>query len=280
MEIKTEQTELMKFDPIRSWAATKVKEYSGLKIAGLDDKDGYVAVHNARMVMKEKRVEVEKMRKAIKQYYLDRGRDVDNVAKEITALIQPIETCLEEQETAVDKEKERLKILKDRTDKLPTRIEKLKNAGVEIPSEELLGMDDLAFDQRLLWEQSRIFEERAKEQAEKEVALRREQEALAAEKKAVADKIQRDRELETARKDAAAKATADEQLRQDKLAAQARAEAERVKLRLGAEAAAAPDKEKYKIYLATLRAVPVPTMSTKKYRDAITAITEAINGRQ
>ena len=94
MEIKTEQTELMKFDPIRSWAATKVKEYSGLKIAGLDDKDGYVAVHNARMVMKEKRVEVEKMRKAIKQYYLDRGRDVDNVAKEITALIQPIETCL------------------------------------------------------------------------------------------------------------------------------------------------------------------------------------------
>ena len=79
-----------------------------LMINGIDDRAGYNIVHRARMMVKDKRISVEKRRKELKADALAFGRTVDARAKQLTALLAPIETHLIKQETAVDDEKRRL----------------------------------------------------------------------------------------------------------------------------------------------------------------------------
>lgn len=82
--------------------------YMPLVVAGVDDKEGYGNVKAARSVVRSKRVEVEKTRKALKKNALEYGRKVDSEAKRITAMITPIEEHLIEQQKIVDDEKARI----------------------------------------------------------------------------------------------------------------------------------------------------------------------------
>jgi len=89
--------------------AKMAEEYMPLVINGVADIKGFKAVHDARMIVRNKRVEVEKVRKALKADALEYGRKVDGEAKRITALLEPIESHLDEQETAYNAEKERIR---------------------------------------------------------------------------------------------------------------------------------------------------------------------------
>ncbi len=53
------------------------EKYMGLTIAGINDRKGYEAVHEARMIVKRARVDVEKTRERIKADVLARGRKID-----------------------------------------------------------------------------------------------------------------------------------------------------------------------------------------------------------
>ena len=83
-------------------------DYMGLTVKGLDDKDGFEAVHKARMIVKGVRVDVEKTRKALKASALEWGRKCDSEAKKIFDKIEPIETHLTTEEEKITKEKERI----------------------------------------------------------------------------------------------------------------------------------------------------------------------------
>jgi hypothetical protein len=80
----------------------------GLKVKGLDDADGFKAVHSARIVVKGLRVDVEKRRKELKADALSWGKKVDSEAKRIFSKIEPIETHLTNEEEKITKEKERI----------------------------------------------------------------------------------------------------------------------------------------------------------------------------
>ena len=74
------------------------EQYMGLAIAGPDDRKGYLAVSEARKDVKARRVKVEHARKALNEDALTYQRTVNAEAKRITAMLEPIETYLEQQE--------------------------------------------------------------------------------------------------------------------------------------------------------------------------------------
>jgi len=73
-------------------AIAKIKaDYMSLVVKNPQDVEGYEQVHRARMDVKNRRVDIEKTRKKLKQDALDYGRAVDAEAKRITGLLEPVE---------------------------------------------------------------------------------------------------------------------------------------------------------------------------------------------
>lgn len=99
---------------IAKWA----EQYLPLKIKGIEDKAGQKKVHEARMVVKTKRIEVEKKRKELKEDALRYGQAIDKEANRIKGLIEPIETHLEAEEKAVDDALEAIRLEKVRLEEL------------------------------------------------------------------------------------------------------------------------------------------------------------------
>jgi len=81
-----------------------------LTISGVDDKDGYNAINDARKLIKEKRVAVEKKRNELNADALAYQRTVNAEAKRITSMLEPIEQELSAKTKAIDSEKERIKL--------------------------------------------------------------------------------------------------------------------------------------------------------------------------
>jgi hypothetical protein len=84
-------------------------KYGSLVIAGQSDKDGYRKVSEARSEIRVKRLEVEKTRKALVEDAVAYQRKINSYAKELTALIEPIEAHLVAELDAFEAEKERIK---------------------------------------------------------------------------------------------------------------------------------------------------------------------------
>ena len=131
MEIDFIKTELQKFNVADAVISQMATEYMPLKVSGIEDKIGLKKVHDARMVIKGKRIEVEKKRKELKESSLRFGQAVDGEAKRITKLLSPIETHLENEESIVEKEKERLQVEAEEMArrKLQDRIERLRKCN-------------------------------------------------------------------------------------------------------------------------------------------------------
>jgi len=85
------------------------ENYLPMVIDGVKDHKGFKDVHEARMVVANTRVTVDKERKAMKADALEYGRKVDCEAKRIAARLDPIETHLKTEENRVKAEKEELK---------------------------------------------------------------------------------------------------------------------------------------------------------------------------
>lgn len=106
----TTATELfpVKFD-VSTAVLSEIQKYTALKIQSLDDREGYKAVHEARMTVKNLRVQIEKRRKELKADALEYGRRVDSEAKKYFDQIEPVESHLQAEEKRVDDEKERIR---------------------------------------------------------------------------------------------------------------------------------------------------------------------------
>jgi hypothetical protein len=102
-------TELQKYNDIIPKVEELKKEYLPLKITSIDDKEGYELVKNALKFMIGKRHDIEDKRKELKADSLKFGRAVDEKAKEIQAMIAPIEEHLKSQKDRIDDEIRELK---------------------------------------------------------------------------------------------------------------------------------------------------------------------------
>lgn len=100
--------EVSKFDAIVPKVEELKKQYLPLVIKDINDKEGYSAVTTALKDMVSKRTGIENKRKELKADSLKYGKAVDDRAKELQGLIEPIETHLANEKAKIDKEKKEI----------------------------------------------------------------------------------------------------------------------------------------------------------------------------
>ncbi|MCI0537691.1 MAG: hypothetical protein L0Z50_20955 [Verrucomicrobiales bacterium] len=91
----SEKPELIQFRKQDAAIAELVAKYGNLRINGLDDKKGFADVHEARMIVKNTRVAIEKKRNELMADALECARKVDEEANRLFAMLEPIESHLE-----------------------------------------------------------------------------------------------------------------------------------------------------------------------------------------
>lgn len=173
------QTGIVKYD-ITDAAIAEMKDlYMGLIIVDLKDKEQFDAVHSARMVVKGKRIDVEKTRKGLKADALAWGKKVDAEAKRIFAKLEPIETHLEKEEKKVTDEQKRIKAEEEEKERLiiQGRVDALLEYGVALPFFEVAAMTEEEANAKIL-EVKAGFEAEKKRLAEEEAARKAEAERL------------------------------------------------------------------------------------------------------
>ena len=150
-------------------------DYMGLTINGLDDKDGFKAVEDARKHCKSVRVLASNICKAGREDAIKTQKEWIAKEKEVIGLIEITENHLSTQSDTYKKEQERVLFEAAQKAKLPTRKEKLLEIGVTIEDEKLLTLNDADFEALKNELHSQIL-------AEKAEALRLEQEKIRLEK--------------------------------------------------------------------------------------------------
>lgn len=103
-------------------------KYLGLKINGVNDKEGLAIVKEARSKVRTARTTIEKERVAAKAFYLEEGKKVDTAAKSLSSLIEPVEKHLVDQLTAVEEEQKRIEDAK-LVARLTSRMSILQTVG-------------------------------------------------------------------------------------------------------------------------------------------------------
>lgn len=127
------KNEVAKFDIKRAWIAEKKEAYSGLKIAGKDDKAGYSIAEKAWQEVRNKRLAVEKKHKELKAKYLVVGRAIDQEKNELVELIEEIEAPLKSMLVEIDNAilEEKNKAEREAQEKLQSRTVTLIEAGLK-----------------------------------------------------------------------------------------------------------------------------------------------------
>jgi len=230
------ETEIIVFN-VTDAAIQELKDkYHSLNINGIDDKDGYNAVHEARMDIKTKRTEVEKRRKKYLEGALAYQKRVNGEAKRITELLETIEATLLDKETAIDAEKDRIKAEKERASQaiLEARVRELTTFGYVVPSGLII--KDLTEDEfRLILEGAKakfeVEQARVAEQQRVEAEQRAKKEAQEKEERERLQRVAQEQEAERKRLDAL---RAEQEARDQ--AARREIEAERNRLRAEQEA--------------------------------------------
>ena len=180
MELAEIRNELVKYSATDAAIAEMGKNYLALEIKGIDDQDGYKLVHTARMEVKSKRVAVKKRGEELREDANKFRTAVIDEVKRITALLEPIESHLEQEEARVDDEKDRLKreaaekeakLLQDRVNALFTlgcRFDgnSYSYTDLVVPHALLKVCDDSQFETFVAAITERIEKEQAEKKAE------------------------------------------------------------------------------------------------------------------
>lgn len=176
--------ELKKFNLADSEIAKLKELYSSLVIAGAEDQDGYGKVDTACKFLAKKCIEVEKVRKATKDFYLKTGKAIDAEAKRITQLLMDIKTPLTEKQKVIDDIFEKIKQEAElkASNTLNYRIIELAKYNYATDTNALGSMTDEAFETELGY---------AKEEFQKELErkdkLKEDEEKLEADRKKFED---------------------------------------------------------------------------------------------
>lgn len=177
-EVEELAVELKQFDVTEEAIATMAAEFLPLVIQDVEDKEALAKVHAARMTVRDKRCRVEDRRKELVADALKHQRNVNAVAKHITAQLGQIEEHLQTEEDKVTaaKEaarKERIRIEEERMARerqaaidQALQEEKAKREEAERKTAELEANRLKAEEERRAWEE-RIRKEQADLKAER-----------------------------------------------------------------------------------------------------------------
>jgi hypothetical protein len=115
---------------IEEWS----EKANAIVVSDETQKDLMAEAREGRLLLKAKRIEVEKVRKSLKEQSLNEGRLIDSVAKYLTSLIEPAEKHLELQEKFVEiqEQNKRIKIKAERTSLLQPYLEVIDPNSIQL----------------------------------------------------------------------------------------------------------------------------------------------------
>ncbi len=213
MSAQEQTVNLVRYSIADAEIAKLAEAYMPLAVADIEDRRGYELCKAARIDIREKRLDVEKTRVALKADALRWGRKVDTEAKRLAELLEPIETHLVEQERIYTVEQDRIKAAKaeEKKRKLQDRIDAMQSLGANTNIDALQEMSDVDFLLELQAARDTWTEAEAKRKADQEAA-----DKLAAEQKALLDSLAAAKaEMEKIKAEAEAATAAAEKAKRD-----------------------------------------------------------------
>lgn len=141
------ETELQKFEVSPESLKALVEPVKGLTIASLEDRDNYVKVRESRLMLKSKRVEIEKSGKALRENAIKFQRAVIAREKELIDIIEPEEQRLKNEESKFEewKEQQRIEAERRESERIQARINHLAQFNYAIDFYEAKTMPDEEF---------------------------------------------------------------------------------------------------------------------------------------
>jgi len=239
----------VKYDVTEAAISEMASLYMDLNVADVEDQKGFEEVELARKTVKGKRIAVEKQRKVFKSDALIFGRLVDSKAKEIFALLEPIESHLTKEGDKIRDEEKRIKAEAEAKEKakIQERVDALMKIDIVLDFFTVATMSDEDYanfyaksEEAWAAEQARIAED-ARIEAEKKEAYRIAQEKKEADLKAEAERQEAVRKEQDAK--AAALKVAHDKLVAAEKAIQDKKDREALEKRLEEEATAKAEKE-------------------------------------
>lgn len=132
---------LEKFSNFFEIAEDWKKKADAIVVSSYEHKAEMKMAREGRLFLKDKRIAVEKTRKALKENALREGQTIDSIAKVLTSLITPIENDLEQKEKFIEIQEEKRKAELERT-----RIDVLSKLNAPHHLYDLKNMSDNDFD--------------------------------------------------------------------------------------------------------------------------------------
>jgi DNA repair exonuclease SbcCD ATPase subunit len=220
---------LSKFQNFFELASDWERKAKTIRVTSEDQVDDMKMARTGRLLLREKRLDIEKSRKELKEQALREGKAIDGIANVLKALIVPIEEYLEKQEKFIE--------FKKAAEEEAKRIEIEKRMQEE--------------------EQKRIAEEAARQEAIRLENERLKKEAVERERQAAAERVEAERKLEAERARSRAEAAAiEEKARQERIAAEKKAAESKAKAdheRKVVEEKARIEREKQEAEIARLK---------------------------
>ncbi len=105
------------FEIAKEWD-NKAKQ---IVVTSKDQVEDMKTAREGRLMLQKKRTAVEHTRKQLKENSLREGKAIDNIAKILTGLIEPIETYLEDQEKFIERQEAKERQIKREARELETR---------------------------------------------------------------------------------------------------------------------------------------------------------------
>ncbi len=161
---ETDLTEITdRFEPFIEIAETWKAKAFEIVVTEETQLQEMAAARSGRLELKKVRVDVEKMRKALKADYLRRGKAIDGVAKILESLIRPLEEHLDKQEKFAERR------IAERAAKVTAdRIQMLELVGADVSIYNFESMTEESFGSILKNEGLADIERKKEAKAEKE----------------------------------------------------------------------------------------------------------------
>ena len=135
------QTILEKFNSYEEVARDWENKAKAIVVTDVSQVAEMKMAREGRLFLAQKRIDVEKARKALKEQSLRKGQAIDAIAKFLTSLIEPTEKYLKEQEDFVkiqaEKEADRLRIEAE----AKAEVERLAKEKVEREEQERIRLE-------------------------------------------------------------------------------------------------------------------------------------------
>lgn len=211
METTTDLTlfDLNETEIVKKLAVTKeellalVKQSKHYTITGIDDKQGLSQVHEHRILLRDKRIEIEKGAKALRDNATRFSRTVSAREKEFISIISPEEERLKSKELWIEGEKEKIRVEEERkrAEALQAKIDALHAVNASHDLNELMVIPDEVFAELLEQHTIAYNHKKAREEEErlfKEAEAKKEKDRLA-----TIEKAEEERRQQVAREQAA-----------------------------------------------------------------------------